>query len=88
MTMTLDVPFWIKQRQAQVEELGGGQWKISGPNLTDAVIGVRMGDNLFWQAYVRAAPDGSELESTEYEFPTARDALAAAFELYRARFVN
>jgi hypothetical protein len=86
--MTLDVPFWIKQRQAQVEDLGGGQWKITGPNLPDAVIGVRMGDNLSWQAYVRAAPDGDALESTDFELPTARDALAAAFELYRGRFVN
>ena len=48
--MTIDVPYWLKQRQAHADEAGPGLWKISGPNLADAVVGVRMAANLRWQA--------------------------------------
>jgi hypothetical protein len=86
--MTLDLPYWFKQRQARSEDLGRGQWKITGPNLPEAVIGVRMLDNLKWQAFVRPAPDAPEIAQSEPILPTAREALAGAFELYRDRFVN
>jgi hypothetical protein len=86
--MTLDLPFWFKQRQAKAEDLGNGMWKVTGPNLPEAIIGVRMEDNLRWRAFVRTAPEAPELVSSEPTLETARDGLAAAFELYRVRFVN
>ena len=88
MAIPLDLPFWFKQRQARAEDLGNGLWKITGPNLAEAVIGVRMNENLQWQALLRSKPDGPDLAATEANLPTARDALAAAFELYREQYVN
>jgi hypothetical protein len=86
--MTPDLPYWLKQRQAKVEDLGKGLWKIVGPNLSDAVVGVRMEANLRWQGLLKSTAEGPELATTEPTLGTARDALAAAFELYRERFVN
>lgn len=88
MSTALDLPYWFKQRQARTEELGAGRWRITGPNLADAVIGVRMADNLKWQAFVSDTAAGPDVSATDPSLPTARDALAAAFELYRGRFVN
>jgi hypothetical protein len=88
LAMTLDLPYWLKQRQAKVEDLGQGLWKITGPNLTEAVVGVQMEGNLRWRAFVRNSADAADSATTEAVLPTARDALAAAFELYRERFVN
>jgi hypothetical protein len=82
------LPFWFKQRQAKAEDLGNGMWKVTGPNLPEAVIGVRMEENLRWRAFVRAAPDAPDLVASEPRLETARDAIAAAFELYREQFVN
>jgi hypothetical protein len=86
--MTLDLPYWFKQRQARIEDLGEGRWKINGPNLPDAVIGVRMTDQLVWQAYLRQSAEGPEVALSEATLPNARDAVAAAFELYRQHAVN
>jgi len=86
--MTLDLPFWFKQRQAKAQDLGNGIWKVTGPNLPEAVIGIRMAENLRWGAYVRTAADGPDLLPSEPTLETGRDALAAAFELYREHFVN
>jgi hypothetical protein len=87
MTEELDLPFWIKQRQATVEAVGQGEYRVSGPNLPEAVIGVKMTDALRWQGYLRAnadAPDHAAVTATQ---GTARDALHAAFELYREHMI-
>ena len=86
--MTLVVPSWFKQRQAKAEEAGQGMYRVTGPNLREAVIGVELADNLRWRAVLRDKADGSEVESTPPAFENAKDALAAAFELYRKHFVN
>jgi hypothetical protein len=85
--MILDLPFWFRQRQAQVEELSTGRFKLSGPNLPEAVIAVRIGENLKWQSTLQTKSDVPEIAKTEFEFKNPRDALAAAFELYREQFV-
>ena len=85
--MTLDLPFWIKQRQAKVEELATGSYKITGPNLPEAVVSVRMDDNLKWRAILSPKQDSPILAETAAEFPTPKEALAAAFEMYRIHFV-
>jgi hypothetical protein len=85
--VTLNLPFWFKQRQAKAEEVATGTYRVTGPNLTEAVIGVRMADNLRWQAVLRAKADGPEIAASPAEFPGPPEALAAAFELYRRHFV-
>lgn len=85
--MTLDLPFWFKQRQAKAEEIAPGNFRITGPNLPEAVIGVRRGDDQRWQSFLREKADGPEVAVSLPTFPTAREALAVAFELYREKYV-
>jgi hypothetical protein len=85
--MTFDTPQWVKQRQVKTEELSPGVVKVSGPNLPGAVVGIRLADALKWQAFLRSEADGPDLEATNGEFAAPRDAMFAAFELYRNRFV-
>jgi hypothetical protein len=87
-TIPLDLPFWFKQRQAKAEEAGPGMWKLSGPNLPEAVIAVRMAEDLCWQAALLESVGGLELAVSLPNIPTAREALQVAFELYRQRFVT
>jgi len=85
--MTLDLPFWIRQRQAKVEELNTGTYKITGPNLPEAVVSVRIDDSLRWRAALQTKADGPDIAGTQAEFATPKQALSAAFELYRTHFV-
>ena len=85
--MKLDLPFWCRQRQAKVEELATGRYKLTGPNLPEAVASIRIGPDLYWQAVLQSTADGPAVDATGYEFSTARDALAAAFELYRRHMI-
>lgn len=85
--MTLDLPFWIRQRQVKVDELSTGCYKVTGPNLQEGVVSIRIGDNLHWKAAVQGKANGPEIASTDFAFQSPRDALAAAFELYREKCV-
>ncbi len=85
--MNLDLPFWCRQRQAKVETLATGRYKLTGPNLPEAVVSIRMGDNLQWQGVLQAKPDGPELAASPFQYSTPRDALAVAFELYRRQMI-
>jgi hypothetical protein len=87
-TITLDVPYWFKQRQAKAEEIAPGTYRVTGPNLQEAVIGVRITDDLHWQAYLRDKADGPEIAVSLPIYPTAREALLPAFELYRTKYIN
>jgi len=87
-TIPLDLRFWFKQRQARAEPAGPGVWKLSGPNLPEAAITVRMSDDLAWQAALLEGVGGPELAISLPTIPTAREALQVAFELYRQRFVT
>src|SRR5207253_2612277 len=80
-TIPLDLPFWFKQRQARAEEVAPGTWKLSGPNLPEAAITVRMTDDLTWQAALLEKVGGPELAVSLPNIPTAREALQTAFEL-------
>jgi hypothetical protein len=86
--MTLDLPFWIKQRQVKVEETATGTYRVTGPNLPEAIVGVRMTDDLRWQAWLREKVDGPDVAASVSSYATARDTLGVAFEMYRERFVN
>ncbi|HEY1377285.1 MAG TPA: hypothetical protein VGF55_10850 [Gemmataceae bacterium] len=86
MAEDLDIPSWVKGRQAKVEPVGEGAYKVTGPNLPEAVVGVRMTDDLRWQGFLRSAGNGPDVATTLTQ-PTARDALFAAFELYREHMI-
>ena len=86
--MDLDLPFWFKQRQAKAEEIAPGSYRVTGPNLPEAVIGARMTDDLRWQSYLREKADGPEVAVSLPTYPSAREALAVAFELYRGQYIN
>lgn len=85
--MIIDVPQWMRQRQVKTEELGTGQFKATGPNLPESVFGVRVGESLRWQAYLKKTADGPDVAATGDEFPSPHEALDAAFELYRTHVV-
>ena len=85
--MELDLPYWFKQRQAKAEEVGNGTYKVSGPNLNPGVILVRMSDDMRWQAALKADPSGTDVVATDSVFSNAREAMAAAFELYRTHMI-
>jgi hypothetical protein len=86
--MTLDLPFWIKQRQVKVEEIATGTYRVTGPNLPEAVVGIRMTDDLHWQVWLRDKIDGPDVAASVATYESARDALGVAFEMYRERYVN
>ncbi len=86
MAEELDIPSWVKGRQAKVEPVGEGAYRVTGPNLPEAVVGVRMTDNLRWQGFLRATADGPDVAVAATQ-PIARDALYAAFELYREHMI-
>jgi hypothetical protein len=86
--MTLDLPFWIKQRQINVDEVATGTYRLSGPNLPEAVVGIRMTDDLRWQAWLREKVDGPEVAASVSTYDNAREAIGVAFEMYREHYVN
>ena len=80
-------PYWFDQRQLKAEPAGEDSYRISGTNVPERLLGIRKGSSGLFQAFMRAAKDSSEEETTESRFPTAYDAWEAAFELYRARVI-
>ena len=85
--MTFDLPTWCKQRQVKTEEVAPAAYRVTGPNLPEAVVEARIADELTWQAVLKAKPDGPDLEASSATYDNPRDALMAAFELYRTRYV-
>lgn len=77
------VPSWFRYRQGKVEEAGPDLVRLTGPNMLEAFIGIRKGDNGKYSASLRESADGPELAATEAVIATAYDAWEAAFELYR-----
>lgn len=79
----LIVPSWFKGRQAKAEPAGENLYRLSGPNLPEAFIGLRKGENGLWTAFLRRSADGPELAVTAPEFTRTYEAWEAAFELFR-----
>ena len=80
-------PFWFKQRQARAEEAGPNLVRVSGPNVKEAVLGIRQGEGGLWSAFLRLTADGAEIGATPAEIDTAYAAWEAAFEIYRKQMV-
>ncbi len=87
MTEEIDIPSWVKGRQAKVEPVGQGLYRVTGPNLPEAVIAVRMTDDLQWQGFLRGTADGPDAAVSSSTQSNARDAFHAAFELYREKMI-
>jgi hypothetical protein len=80
-------PSWMKHRQVKAEAVGNDTYRLTGPNLTEAFISIRRGDNGRWAAAVRTSAEGPDLAVTEAEFERPLDAWGAACELYRQHVV-
>jgi hypothetical protein len=80
-------PFWFKQRQARAEEAGPNLVRVNGPNVKEAILGIRQGEGGLWSAFLRLTPDGPEIGGTPAEIDTAYAAWEAAFEIYRKQMV-
>jgi hypothetical protein len=85
--MPLILPTWFKQRQGQAEAAGDNLYRLSGPNLRQAFIGVRQGEAGRWHAFLRFAADTPDAVVTESRFDNLGDAWEAAFELFRTTVV-
>jgi hypothetical protein len=85
--MALTVPSWFKQRQAKAEEAGENHYRLTGPNLREAYIGLRPADGGHWTAYLRFTPDGPDAAVSPESFATQYNAWEAAFELHRCQVV-
>ena len=86
--MPATVPFWFKQRQCKSEPAGPHALKVTGPNLAEMYLTVRPAEGGRWQAALRSAADGPDLDVTGPDFATEDDAWEAAYELYRARVIT
>jgi hypothetical protein len=80
-------PFWFKQRQAKAEEAGPNLLRVSGPNLKEAIVGIRQDGGGLWSAFLRTSADEPDVDTTPATIETAYAAWEAAFELYRGHFV-
>ena len=87
MAEEIDIPSWVKGRQATVEPAGSGIYKVTGPNLPDAFVGMRMTDDLRWQGFLRMAADGPDIAVAGSTQTSAGTRLFAAFELYREQMI-
>ena len=77
------LPTWFKQRQAKADPTGTDTYRLTAPNLGEAFITIRQGENGRWSAALKQTADGPEAASTGPEFATPGEAWEAAFELYR-----
>lgn len=85
--MAVVTPFWFKQRQAKLDEAGPNMFRVSGPNLKEAFLGVRQHGTGPWSAFVRSAADGPDVYATPPNIPTVYAAWEAAFEIYRNQMI-
>lgn len=78
-------PFWFLMRQGKLELAGDDICRVTAPNLAEAFIGIRAGDNGRWSAFLRR--DGPIEAAGPTDFAKKTDAWEAAFELYRIHLV-
>ena len=81
------LPTWFKQRQGKAEASGENTFRLTAPNMGEAFILVRRGQDGKWSAHLRATAEGPDLESSADEFSSPVEAWEAAFELYRTALV-
>lgn len=85
--MALAVPTWYKQRQGKLEPAGEQVFRLSGPNLPAAFLGLRRADNGKLQGFLRQSADGPDVAVTDPKFGSDYEAWEVAFEMYRQRMI-
>ena len=81
--MTLDLPFWFRQRQAKMEPAGTDTYRLTAPNAAEGFVSIRATELGRWAPVFRMRLDGPDLAEAHEELETPREAWEAAFELYR-----
>jgi hypothetical protein len=81
------LPSWFKQRQAKIEAVGDNLYRVSAPNMAEAFIVIRKGDNGLWQPALLQSVGGEELASLPFQYEQSSEAWNVAFELHRVRFM-
>jgi hypothetical protein len=81
-------PFWFRQRQGKMEAAGESTWKLTAPNLAEAFIHIRKGDDGGWVGVLLPSPTGPERAATTNTYANPLDAWQAAFELHRTHLVT
>jgi hypothetical protein len=81
------LPFWFKQRQAKAEAAGPDTYRLTAPNLREALISIRQDSEGRWGAALRLAADGPDVAVTATAYGAPGEAWDAAFELYRRELV-
>jgi len=81
--MAITVPTWFKYRQGKTEPVSDNLFRLTGPNLPPAVLGLRRGDNGKLQGILRTEPDGPDVAVTDPRFDREYEAWEVAFEMYR-----
>jgi hypothetical protein len=85
--MSLVTPFWFFQRQCKADHAGDDLYKLTGPNLKEAYIGLRKGENGRWSAFLKSTADGPDVAVTAAQWNNVYEAWEAAFELYRVNVI-
>jgi hypothetical protein len=85
--MALITPYWFPARQGKAEPAGTDTYRLTGPNLQEAYISIRLADDGRWSAALRLQAEGPDVATTGPDFSTRYDAWEAAFELYRKHVV-
>jgi hypothetical protein len=85
--MTPVKPFWFAQRQGKADEAGENLYRLHGPIMREAYIGIGRGENGKWSAFVRSEAAGADLTASQVIYDHELDAWHAAFELYRGQFI-
>lgn len=81
------LPSWFKYRQGKAEAAGENTYRLTAPNLREAFVSIRRGENGCWSGTLRLAADAPEIAASAPEFEQPDDAWSAAFELYRNHVV-
>jgi hypothetical protein len=84
--MSLVTPFWFFQRQCKADSAGENLYKLTGPNLMEAYIGICRGNGR-WSAFLKNTADGPDLAVTPPQWNSVYEAWEAAFELYRVNVI-
>ena len=80
-------PFWFRMRQGKMEPAGPDSYRLTAPNLAEALISIRQTANGHWQPVMRSQCEEPEMAAPAAELESPQDAWEAAFELYRERLV-
>lgn len=85
--MSVILPTWFKGRQGKAEPAGENMLKLTGPNLVEGIIGVRVAEGGGWHGFVKMQAEGEDVAATRTPLRDVNEAWGAAFELFRNYFV-